>query len=389
MSNSPFILVHGIFGWGESEGANKFFPYWGTTTGDSLKYLRQQGHEVYSASVAPLSGVWYTACELYAQLTGTTVDYGEYHSSLCGQRRFGRTYEKPVFEDWSENKKIHIIGHSFGAATVRMFAHILTHGAPEEVSCSGKENVSPFFLGGHENLLASVTSICGSLNPTKTFGVAQKYKLLSLIKNTLMYGAAILSRTPLDGKIVDVRFERIGMNNTPGKKDRYPLRKVFEIEKKDIDAVYKNLSPEGLQRLNDIIDISPNTPFISYPFNFVKQKKNSKLITFDTYFPLLYAITSLIFFDGHISGRGTDKIHDGLLEIESAEHPDDEPFTRYNPEKGLQKGMWNIMPLTFADHGMPIGLFGSKKETRDFLNNVFNFLEKEERRAKKAEKSTQ
>ncbi len=383
MSNSPFILVHGIFGWGESEGANKVFPYWGTTTGNALNYLRNQGHEVYAPSVAPISGAWYTACELYAQLTGTTVDYGEYHASRCGQRRFGRTFEKPLFEGWGKNKKIHILGHSYGATTVRLFSHILTHGAPEEVAYSGKDNVSPFFLGGKEDHLASVTSLCGSLNPTKTFDVAKKYKLMSLIKNSLLGGAAISSRTPLAGKVVDFRLERIGMNNTPGKQDQLPLRKVFEIEKKDFDAVYKNLSAEGLQKLNDYIEISPNIPFISYPFNFVNQKKSSKLITFNTSFPVLYAVTSLIFFDAHITGRGTDKIHDGLLEIESAEHPDDEPFTRFNPEKGLQKGLWNVMPLTFADHGMPIGLFGNKKETREFLNNVFNFLEKEERRAKK------
>ena len=383
MSSSPFILVHGIFGWGESEGANKVFPYWGTTTGNALNYLRNQGHEVYAPSVAPISGAWYTACELYAQLTGTTVDYGEYHASLCGQRRFGRTFEKPLFEGWGKDKKTHIIGHSYGASTVRLFVHILTHGAPEEVAYSGKDNVSPFFLGGKEDYLASVTSLCGSLNPTKTFDVARKYKLMSLIKNSLLGCAAVSSRTPLYGKVVDFRLERLGMNNTPGKKDKLPLKKVFEIEKKDFDAVYKNLSTEGLQKLNDYIEISPNVPFISYPFNFIKQSKNSKLITFDTSFPVLYAVTSLIFFDGYITGKGTDKIHDGLLEIEAAEHPADEPFTRYDPEKGLQKGTWNIMPLTFADHGMPIGLFGNKKETRDFLNSVFNFLEKEERRAKK------
>ncbi|MBQ8026591.1 MAG: hypothetical protein IJ261_00580, partial [Clostridia bacterium] len=87
----------------------------------------------------------------------------------------------------------------------------------------------------------------------------------------------------------------------------------------------------------------------------------------------------------YISGRGTDKIHDGLLELEAAEHPEDEPFTRYDPEKGLQKGIWNIMPLTYADHGLPIGLFAKKMETRHFLNDVLTFLEKEERRALKAE----
>lgn len=383
MGRSAHVLVHGIFGWGESEGANKILPYWGTTSGNALHYLRNQGHEVYAATVAPLSGVWYTACELYAQLTGTRVDYGEHHAAVNGQRRFGRKYEKPLFEGWGENKRIHLIGHSFGAATVRMFAHLLTYGAPEEVAASGRDNVSPFFLGGQEDRLASVTSICGSLNPTKTYEVAKKYKLLTLLKNGIMATASLVSRTPFDGKWVDVRLERIGLNNSPGEHDRYSLQEAIELEKRDSDSVYDNLSAQGLNKLNEYIDISHNTPFISYPFNLVRN--NKKLITFNTQFPLLYAITSLIFADGYISGRGTDKIHDGLLELEAAEHPEDEPFTRYDPEKGLQKGIWNIMPLTYADHGLPIGLFAKKMETRHFLNDVLTFLEKEERRALKAE----
>lgn len=383
VQTSPHVLVHGIFGWGESEPIYKVFPYWGTTSGDAVKLVREMGHEVYTATVGPLSGAWYTACELYAQLTGTRVDYGEYHSKKSGQRRFGRTYDKPLVDGWGEGRKIHLIGHSYGASTVRMFTHLLTYGAPEEVAESGKENVSPFFLGGQQDRIASVTSVCGSLNPTRTFTVAQKYKLVPVLKKGIIGGTALLSRSRFGGKALSCRLERLGICDTPGKHDRLPLREAFALEEADPNSVYDDLSPEGLQRINDYVDITEGIPFVSFPFDFVK--RHGKLVLFKSYFPLLYAITSLIFFDNFITGRGIDKIHDGLLEIEAAEHPDDEPFVYYDAEEGFKDGMWNIMPITYSDHGLPVGLFHGKKETRDCIHNILTVLEKEEIRKLEAE----
>ncbi len=111
-------------------------PYWGMTTGSLMKYLNNKGYECYAAQVGPLSGAWDRACELYAQLTGTTVDYGIAHSAEKGHERFGITYNEPLFEGWSADKKINLIGHSFGGATIRMFLEILANGAPGEVAAA-------------------------------------------------------------------------------------------------------------------------------------------------------------------------------------------------------------------------------------------------------------
>ena len=57
---------------------------WGMTGGDTIIYLNNQGYESYSASVDPAGSAWDRACELYAELYGTRVDYGEAHSRrLC------------------------------------------------------------------------------------------------------------------------------------------------------------------------------------------------------------------------------------------------------------------------------------------------------------------
>ncbi|MBQ4267791.1 MAG: hypothetical protein IJB93_06320 [Clostridia bacterium] len=161
----PLIFVHGMFGWGEHEGINNLIPYWGATSGNITEHMSELGCVSHAASVGPVSSAWDRACELYAQLTGTWVDYGKAHSEKCNHKQFGRKYDKPLIEEWSAENKIHLIGHSFGGTTIRMLAHLLTHGAPEEVEASGA-NVSPLFKGGHGDWIASLTAICSPLNGT-------------------------------------------------------------------------------------------------------------------------------------------------------------------------------------------------------------------------------
>lgn len=74
--DDPVVFVHGLMGWGQRAGINAMLPYWGMTTGSLTSYLNSLGYETYSATVGPISSAWDRACELYAQLTGTTVDYG-------------------------------------------------------------------------------------------------------------------------------------------------------------------------------------------------------------------------------------------------------------------------------------------------------------------------
>ena len=81
--SDPVVFVHGLMGWGERAGLNSVLPYWGMTTGSLTAYLNSLGYETYSATVGPISSAWDRACELYAQLTGTTVDYGAAHGALA------------------------------------------------------------------------------------------------------------------------------------------------------------------------------------------------------------------------------------------------------------------------------------------------------------------
>ena len=53
-----YIFVHGLSGWGSYDKIYKYYPYWGTSSGDLMKYLRSQGFSCYAASVSPEGSAW-------------------------------------------------------------------------------------------------------------------------------------------------------------------------------------------------------------------------------------------------------------------------------------------------------------------------------------------
>ena len=100
--------------------------------GDAIKYFNKQGFNCYAASVAPHYSAWDRACELYAQLTGTKVDYGEAHSKAMGHERYGEDFTgRALIPSFSATDKINLVGHSFGGATIRLFAEIMANGSED------------------------------------------------------------------------------------------------------------------------------------------------------------------------------------------------------------------------------------------------------------------
>ena len=70
------------------------------------------------------------ACELYAQIVGSRVDYGIARSQKFGHERFGEDFSgKGLLPEFAHdpNVRIHLIAHSMGAPTGRMFTSLMRY----------------------------------------------------------------------------------------------------------------------------------------------------------------------------------------------------------------------------------------------------------------------
>ena len=124
----PTVFVHGLLGWGARDALYRAVPYWGLAAGDVLGYLNACGYDCRAASVGIISSAWDRACELYAELTGGTADYGIAHAQHFGHARFGTAYPAPLVPDWGADRPIDLVGHSFGGATARLLLQLLADG---------------------------------------------------------------------------------------------------------------------------------------------------------------------------------------------------------------------------------------------------------------------
>ena len=164
-----YVFVHGLSGWVSYDIQNDFIPYWGLTGGDITRYLTNRGYDSYAASIDPTGSAWDRACELYAQLYGTRVDYGAEHSARCGHERFGEDFTGRALVKDFEGSRFVLIGHSFGGATIRLFSQILKEGSPEEISYNDANEISDFFKGGNGDNLLSLVTLAAPTNGTTAY----------------------------------------------------------------------------------------------------------------------------------------------------------------------------------------------------------------------------
>ncbi len=382
----PFVFVHGLNGWGGAEDINGIVPYWGATTGDLMSYLQSEGYECYSASVGPLSSAWDRACELYAQLLGTTVDYGEAHSKSHNHDRYGRTYYSGLVPDWGELdengkiQKIHLIGHSFGGTTVRMLIQLLTEGSAEEKAATPAGEISGLFTGGKDNWVKSATTICTPHNSSSVY-----YPLvmlgLDIVVQTFSYVyAGIMGRSIFNGGMVDFHLEQFGLTDVPGgeKADNLFSALKLVLDNKD-DSCQYDLTPKGTAALNKKLDINEDIYYFSYAFSTTKKVPGIDLevpmIGTNPVILLTAMAMGVMQFTDPETGVVYDEkwlANDALVNTESAKYPFDEPHKDF--DNSFEKGIWNVMPVREGDHGTAIGLFADKEKTQSFYLELCEML---------------
>lgn len=354
-TNYPYVFVHGMMGWGSYDGVNKISPYWGGVHGDMLASLREQGYTCYAASVGKVSSNWDRACELYAQLTGTVVDYGEAHSAAHNHARYGRSYEgralMPDFGKTDENGnlvKINLFGHSLGGPTVRLLTWLLANGSEEEVAASG-EDVSPLFTGGKGDYVYSVTTWSAPHNGTPAANIMYDDLPVAFL---LAFMGNLLGISSLSG-FWDYQLEQYGLTSVPsqGIKASFNLPGIIRMIKSDDNCGY-DLTLRGAKALNDKIDTVDGVYYFSFTGEKVDEQPDGTYTAQKDMFLLFPLFANKI---GKLNGEVYDGValgaewrqNDGLVPVISGRAPFDEASVEYEQVKDqpLATGVWHIMPL--------------------------------------------
>lgn len=350
-TNYPYVFVHGMMGWGDYDDLSGVSPYWGGSNGDMLEQLREEGIECYAASVGKISSVWDRACELYAQLTGTRVDYGKAHSQAHNHERYGRTYEgnalMNTFGKKEENGniiKINLIGHSLGGPTVRLFTWLLANGSQEELEATGADT-SDFFKGGKGDYVYSVTTMSAPHNGTPAANVLYDNLYVGYILSAF---GSILGLKPISS-FWDYQLEQFGLTcvKSQGISNMATPKKIKNFVQSDDNCGY-DLTIRGAQALNDKIDIVDGIYYFSYTGRQVTETKNGNFVPPIMMFPLFTAGSFLLgrMKDGKVyDGVALSKQwreNDGLVPVISALAPFDEPSVEYEDIKdtGVKAGVW-------------------------------------------------
>ena len=347
-TNYKYVFVHGLSGWGSYDLKNKFVKYWGMLGGDLLKQLSKEGFSCCSASVDPCGSAWDRACELYAQLTGGVVDYGEEHSTRCKHNRYGKDYSDcPLIKNWDSDNKINLIGHSFGGITIRMLAALMENGSENERRTTTDGSISPLFTGGKGAWIYSLTAVATPHNGTTV------YNAESDIGDEL---------TPAQ-KFMSDMVSKFTQNNTDGR---------LETDYADYD-----MKVDNALKLNETLTNQDGLYYFSVPCSSVQKREDG------TYYPIKN-ITEITFIaasimmgkyagmtDGGYIINETWRENDGLVNTISAAAPFNAESKKFD-KNDIKPGIWNIMPVFKGDH---MSLQGGLFKHSDILSYYTNHLD--------------
>ncbi|MBR2315419.1 MAG: hypothetical protein IKA56_02120 [Clostridia bacterium] len=356
-----YVMVHGLMGWGKYAFYYDLMPYWGMATGDMLERLEHEGFECYAASVAPSDSAWDRACELYAQLTGTVVDYGAEHSARCGHERYGTDYTgNKLFEgEWNETEKINLVGHSFGGATVRIFAHIMENGSETEKSYTTDGSLSSFFEGGKGDWIYSIITLAAPHNGTtayeaETEPVPEDDK--GLLENLTAMGEQAISK--IIGTVIPSGEERA-----------------------ENDRASYDMKIDNALVLNGEIETLENVYYFSYPAQATYEDENGFHVPDTKEMEGMFVSSSVEIGKTTLVTEGGYVVderwlpNDGLVNTYSARAPFNASQREYS-ENDVQPGVWNIMPVYYGNHMIFMGGLTIIRDMTAFFVDAFNIVNK-------------
>ncbi len=355
----PWVFVHGMGGWADYNG-EAYWGGWADSEGDVIKMYNENGVEAYAAVVGPLSSAWDRACELYAQLAGTVVDYGVAHSKAHNHDRFGYDYTDNMLmgEAWDTESAINLVGHSFGGPTVTLFTSLLAYGDADEIAATG-EDISPLFTGGHATAVNAVVTFSGVHNGSPVANLIVDNGLLSLIGAGLNLAGAVFGRNLM---MWDLQLGHFGITPKQGEdKAKFSMNTISNFVAADDNCGY-DMTLRGAAALNKKIKTVDSVYYYSYSCISSKETMLGTQVPIPSNF-MMFIPTSI--YIGILEGKTIDgvymdknwAINDGIVPLASALYPTKDADTAKNYDEAvangetIETGRWYYMtPMVGFDH---------------------------------------
>lgn len=355
MSKLTYIFVHGLAGWGSYDEAYQKKPYWGMKGGDIMAFLRENGFDCYAASVDPKGSAWDRACELYAQLAGTRVDYGEAHSREYKHERFGRDFSGcPLIPSLDETTRLALIGHSFGGTTVRLFAELMAHGDAAERKAAGESEISPLFRGGMEGCIFSIAALASPMNGTTAY---------DMLEDPSFDPESV--RVPLWSKVMAKIMTARLKTETDGRDPR--------------DFAAYDMHIDNSLKMNERMKELAGTYYFSVPASCTHGKNDGTFVPNKSMEPFFarraaqmgaYAGTT----KGGFAVDESWRENDGLVNTVSARAPLGAPAADCDRKK-IEPGIWNVLPTYKADHMAILGGLTRRHDVKKLYLGLVRMIE--------------
>ncbi|NLL63327.1 MAG: hypothetical protein GX241_03655 [Ruminococcaceae bacterium] len=412
----PVILVPGFFAYGEGTLLDKTFPYFGTISAKATDIIKSMGMDCHTADFCLLSSVWDRACELYAQIVGGTVDYGEVHSKKHGHEQFGKTYEKGFVENWgsidenSEPVKITLIAKGFGVAVARVFLDLINNGNEEE-RAAGSTN--PLFLGGKKNHVHCLVSLAGINDGVTLMSIAEQK--IKNIREKFVKGFIVaeeiktykkftelfdFSKKPIQvtqygfcAQKVEVQPEETnlqqgedflvqeGDKSPKGKKKKVKSKLMFDedaiaryIDRTE-DNVFYDLEKPALDLINARCSTFKDTYYICAANSVTTNlfgKINVPTLKAGLTFPTAFLIARYEnYLPEYPIATAEIQENDGVVNTSSSLPPLNEPIEAYKNPDSCKPGVWNMTPIQKKSHLAYRGVFVRPDK---YTNQVYDLM---------------